>query len=103
MSSFDDRENAFETKFAHDAELKFKVEARRDRLVADWAAPLLEKTPADYTSELIRADMTEAGAEDVIAKLVADLEGKASEQEIRDKVVECESLARTQIMNEIDL
>lgn len=86
MTTFDDRETAFETKFAHDAELRFKVEARAVKLAAAWAAELLGKTgdAADaYRAELIAADFEEAGSEDVIRKLKADLEGKADEATIR--------------------
>lgn len=86
MTTFDDRETAFETKFAHDAELRFKVEARAVKLAAAWAAELLGKTGAEaeaYRAELIAADFEEAGSEDVIRKLKADLEGKADEATIR--------------------
>lgn len=100
MTTFDDRENAFENKFAHDAQLQFKAEARRNKLIGHWAAELLGKTGADadaYAKEVIVADFEEAGDGDVIRKLVADLSGKADEQTIRAKMAEYLSVAKTQI------
>ena len=100
MTTFDDRENAFENKFAHDAQLQFKAEARRNKLIGHWAAELLGKTGADadaYAKEVIVADFEEAGDDDVIRKLVADLSGKADEQTIRAKMAEYLSVAKTQI------
>lgn len=89
MTSFDERENAFEAKFAHDSELQFKAEARRNKIVAHWAAGLLGKTGDDlgaYVSEVIRADMEESGSEDVVRKLAADLTGHATQDEIRQQL-----------------
>ena len=89
MTIFDDREHAFEAKFAHDAEMQFRVEARRNKLVAAWAAELLGKTGADaeaYAATVVAADFAEAGDADVLRKLAADLNGKASEAEIRAKL-----------------
>ena len=63
MTSFDERENAFEAKFAHDSELQFKAEARRNKIVAQWAAGLLGKTNDEisaYVGEVIRSDMEES-------------------------------------------
>lgn len=89
MTSFDERENAFAVKFAHDSELQFKAEARRNKIVAHWAAGLLGKTGDDlgaYVSEVIRADMEESGSEDVVRKLAADLTGHATQDEIRQQL-----------------
>jgi len=91
MSSFDDRENAYENKFAHDAETQFKIDARRNKLTGLWAAELLGKTgeAADaYALEVIKSDFEEAGDEDVIRKLVADLVGKADDATIRAKLAD---------------
>lgn len=102
MSSFDDRENAFENKFAHDAEMQFKATARRNKAVGLWAAELLGKSgdAADaYSKEVIHADFEEAGDEDVIRKLVADLDGKADEATIRAKLAECMAQAKSDLMN----
>ncbi|WP_426165048.1 DUF1476 domain-containing protein [Sandarakinorhabdus sp. DWP1-3-1] len=102
MTTFDSRENAFENQFAHDAELQFKVAARRDKLVGLWAAAKLGLTgdAADaYAKTIILADLEEAGDEDVVRKLVADLgiEGVA-EADIRAALLEQGQIARRQIM-----
>lgn len=92
MTTFDDRESAFENKFAHDAEMIFKAEARANRLLGLWAAELLGKSgdEADaYAREVIKADFEEAGHEDVIRKVVGDLGDKATEADVRAKRAEC--------------
>ncbi len=104
MSSFDDRESAFENKFAHDAEMKFKAEARRNKLLGLWAAELMGVSDDDealaYAKEVIKADFEEAGDEDVYRKLSGDLGDKADEATIRAKMVELGAEAKAQIMNE---
>ena len=104
MSTFDDRENAFENKFAHDQELQFKVEARRNKLLGLWAAGLLGKTGDDataYATEVVKSDFEEAGHEDVVRKVSGDLGDKSSDDEIRTKLDAYLAEAKTQIMNEI--
>lgn len=104
MSGFDDRENAFENKYAHDAEMQFKAEARRNKLLGLWAAELLGKSgddAANYAKEVVKADFEEAGHEDVVRKVSGDLGGKASDDEIRAKMAELMIVAKTQIMNEV--
>jgi hypothetical protein len=104
MTTFDDRENAFENKFAHDAEMQFKAEARRNKLLGLWAAELMGKTGDDaaaYAREVINADFEEAGDEDVYRKVSGDLGDKASETEIRTKMVELMAVAKTQLMEEL--
>jgi hypothetical protein len=89
MSTFDDRERAFETKFAHDMEMQFKAVARRNKLLGLWAADLLGRTgqaAEDYAMEVIRADFEEAGHEDVFRKVAHDLQGKADAATIRAKM-----------------
>lgn len=87
MTTFNDRERAFEAKFAHDAEMQFRVEARRDKLLGLWAAELLGKADAEaYATEVITSDLEEAGDADVLRKLTADLEGKVSAEDIRAKM-----------------
>ena len=102
MTSFDDRETAFENKFAHDAELQFRVAARRDKLTGLWAAQKLGHSgeAADaYAKSVILSDLEEAGDEDVIRKLVADLAGAGvSESAIRAALIENHEIARKQIM-----
>lgn len=87
MTTFGDREHAYEAKFAHDADLRFKAEARSVKIAAQWAAGLLGKTGdalEAYVAEVLAADFEEAGKEDVVRKLVADLAGKADESTIRE-------------------
>jgi hypothetical protein len=102
MTTFNDRENAFENKFAHDAELQFKVAARRDKLVGLWAAAKLghDGDAADaYAKSVVIADMEEAGDEDVVRKLVADLAGVGiGDAEIRKALTDFGVVARRQIM-----
>lgn len=106
MTQFDNREKAFEAKFAHDEELKFKVAARRNKLLGLWAAELLELEGADaesYAKEVIKSDFQEAGDEDVFRKVSGDLEaGKVdiSEHRIRRAMEETMSEAKTQLMGE---
>lgn len=104
MTTFDDRENAFEAKFAHDSEMQFRAEARRNKLVGLWAAELMGKSgddAAEYAREVIAADFEEAGDEDVVRKIVADLAGKASADEVRAKLAEMLPVAKAQLLNEV--
>jgi hypothetical protein len=76
MTTFDDRERAYEAKFARDQELLFKILARRNRLLGKWAADLMKLTDVEadaYAKDIIRADFEEAGDEDVVRKLLGDL------------------------------
>ncbi|MFN3992022.1 MAG: DUF1476 domain-containing protein [Tabrizicola flagellatus] len=103
MTTFDDRENAFEAKFAHDSEMQFRAEARRNKLLGLWAAELMGKTgdeAAAYAAEVVSSDFEEAGSEDVVRKVVADLAGKASADEIRAKLKELLPVAKAQLMSE---
>lgn len=104
MTTFTDREKAFESKFAHDAEMQFKAEARRNKLAGLWAADLLGKTGAaadDYAMTVVTADFEEAGVEDVVRKLAADLGDKASAEVIRAKLAELLAVAKAQLMAEL--
>lgn len=103
MSTFDDREHAFENKYAHDAEMLFKAEARRNKLLGLWAAGLMGKSGDDaqaYAREVVKADFEEAGHEDVYRKVAGDLGDKADETTIRTKMVEFLAEAKQQIMSE---
>ncbi len=83
MSTFDDREDKFEKKFAHDATLKFKAEARRNKLLGMWAAELLGKqgeAATEYAKEVIKADLEEAGDEDVFRKIRGDFDAAGVDQ-----------------------
>lgn len=97
MSGFDDRKNAFENKFAHDAELKFKIEARRNKLLGLWAAELLGKDGDAYAKEVIASDFEEAGDEDVFKKVRSDLGADVSDDDIRDKMVWLLGVAEEQV------
>ena len=104
MTTFDDRENAFEAKFAHDAELQFRVDARRNKLVGLWAAELLGKTGDDaaaYAKEVVASDFEEAGHEDVVRKLTGDLGAKATDAEIRAKMADLLIVAKGQIQQDL--
>lgn len=103
MSSFDDRADAFENKFAHDAEMQFKAEARRNKLLGLWAAGLMGKDgdeAAAYAKEVVKADFEEAGHEDVYRKLAGDLGDKADEATIRAKITELMAEAKAQLLDE---
>lgn len=103
MTTFDDREKAYEKKFAHDQELKFKAEARRNKLLAEWASGLLELTgPAveEYARGLVKADLAERGDDDVFRKIRRDFDEKGvtvSDADIRAKMRECLAAAVKQI------
>ena len=103
MTTFDDRERAFENQFAHDAEMLFKAEARRNRLLGLWAAGLLGKdgeAAADYARDVVKSDFKEAGEEDVFRKVSGDLGGKADEATIRAKMAELMGVAKAQLYDE---
>ena len=103
MSSFEERQNAFESKFAHDSEMQFKAEARRNKLLGLWAADLMGKSGAeaeDYAKEVIRSDFEEAGDEDVYRKVASDLGDKADESTIRSQMASLLAEAKAQLMDE---
>ncbi|MBM3606632.1 DUF1476 domain-containing protein [Paracoccus sp. (in: a-proteobacteria)] len=103
MSTFDDRERAYEAKFAHDADLRFKAEARRNRLLGEWAAAVLGKTGDDaraYAMSVVTSDFEEPGEEDVFRKVEADLSGKADAATIRAKMAQLMDEARRQVADE---
>ena len=103
MSTFDDRENAFENMYAHDEEMKFKAEARRNKLLGLWAAEIMGKTGSDadaYAKEVVLADFEEAGYEDVVRKVAKDMGDLADADTIRGKLEELLRVAQEQIMRE---
>jgi hypothetical protein len=104
MTTFDDRENAFENKFAHDQEMQFKAEARRNKLMGLWVADILEKSDDDaaaYAREVVKADFEEAGHEDVMRKVMGDLDGRVPEDQVRAKYEQLLAVAKAQLMDEI--
>ena len=104
MTTFDDRENAFESKYAHDEEMMFKAVARRNKLLGLWAAGLMGKSgdeANEYAKTVVLADFEEAGHEDVVRKVAADLEGISDADTIRAKMDELMPEAKGQIMTEL--
>jgi len=104
MTTFDDRESGFESKFAHDEEMQFKAQARANKLLGQWAAGLLGKTgdEADaYAMAVVKADFEEAGHEDVFRKVAGDLGDKADEATIRQQMASCLVRAKEQIFKEV--
>lgn len=104
MTTFDDREAAFENKFAHDAEMQFRAVARRNKLTGMWAAGLMGKSgqdAADYAMTVVQADFEEAGDDDVVRKLVADLDGRATADQVKAKLDEMLPVAKSQLMTEV--
>lgn len=104
MTTFDDRENAFENKFAHDQEMQFRAEARRNKLMGLWVADILGKTGDEaeaYAKEVVKSDFEEAGHEDVMRKLIADLGDRVPEADLRAKYDALLAEAKAQLMSEI--
>jgi len=92
MSGLTDREKAFEEKFAHDEALQFKAEARRNKLLGIWVPGMIGKDDAEaYAREVIEADLSEAGDEDLFRKLRGDLDAagvSVSDTELRTRMVD---------------
>ncbi len=104
MTTFDDRERAFEAKFAHDEDMAFRVVARRNRLLGQWAAELMKLTPEEadaYAKTVVHADLEEAGDGDVVRKVVGDLTAagiETDEAAVRAALEEQTIVARRQLM-----
>jgi hypothetical protein len=105
MTTFDDREKGFESKFALDQEQEFKAIARRNKLLGLWAAEkmgLSADSAEQYASAVVKADFEQPGEEDVFRKIAQDFGGAGlvvSEGEVRRKMDELASIARDQIRN----
>ena len=100
MSSFDDREKGFEKKFAHDEELQFKINARKNKYLGQWASQILSydlEKEKEYIQSVIKSDFEEAGDEDVFRKLKVDLKNyNISDEEIRKKMNEFNEKAKSE-------
>jgi|TARA_B100000315_G_C14577505_1_gene588661 hypothetical protein len=100
MSSFDEREKSFEKKFAHDEELQFKISARKNKYLGQWASQILgynSDQEKEYIQSVIKADFEEAGDEDVFRKLKVDLKDyNKSDEEIRKKMDELNEKAKSE-------
>jgi|SRR5206468_9892430 hypothetical protein len=109
MTQFDERERAFESKFAHDEEMKFRIIARRNRLLGEWAARRMGLSEAEseaYARDVVRSDFEEAGEHDVIRKVLGDLSAagvELEEEEIRQALRNKEIDARRQIIESSNL
>jgi len=106
MTSFDEREKAFEKKYQHDQDLQFKVTARKNKLLGLWAAGLMGKSgdaAEAYAKDVVMADFDKPGDSDVMAKLVKDLAaaGKPTEEHtIRKQADRLADEAKKQVMSE---
>ena len=106
MTQFDDRERAYEAKFAHDEEMNFRIIARRNRLLGEWAARkmgLSDEETASYAKDVVRADFESAGDDDVVRKVLGDLTAaglSTNESEIREAIGHKMIEARRQIIHE---
>jgi len=100
MSSFDEREKSFEKKFAHDEELQFKVSARRNKYLGQWASQILgynTDQEKEYIQSVIKSDFAEAGDEDVFRKVKTDLKDhNISDEDIRKKMDELNEKAKSE-------
>ena len=106
MSTFDDREKQFEAKFQHDQELQFKVTARRNRLLGEWAGGLMGMAGDDlsnYAKEVVQSDFEKPGDDDVLEKVLGDLNGKniqVSNHQVRKQMDDLLVEAKKQVMAE---
>ena len=100
MSSFDERQKGFEKKFAHDEELEFKISARKNKYLGEWASNILgykDEKVKEYIQSVIKADFAEAGDDDVFRKLKDDLKNhNISDGEIRKKMDELNEKAKSE-------
>ncbi|MFK5998111.1 MAG: DUF1476 domain-containing protein [Rhodobacterales bacterium] len=104
MSTFNEREDTFEKKFAHDDDMQFKASARRNKLLGLWAAELMGKTGDEaksYAAEVVKSDLEEVGDEDVFRKVYGDLNGRVDDVTLRTKMVELMAVAKAQVFDEV--
>ncbi len=106
MTTFNEREKGFEAKFKHDEELRFRVMARRNKLLGLWAADLMGlegEAVATYAKDVVRSDFEEPGDDDVLQKVLGDLTGKgieATEKSVRKQMNDLLAEAKDQIMQD---
>ena len=100
MGSFDEREKGFEKKFVHDEELQFKISARKNKYLGEWASKILgykDEKVQEYIQSVIKSDFAEAGDDDVFRKLKKDLENhNISDEELRKKMDELNEKAKSE-------
>ena len=106
MNTFDDRKRGEEANFARNEEMMFRIQARRNKLLGQWAAERMKLSAAEteaYAKSVVQADFEEAGDEDVVRKLIGDLVSagcEVSEAEVRTALEEKQVEARRQLMGE---
>ena len=104
MNTFDEREKAFEAKFKQDEFLKFKLTAKRNKLLGEWASQVLQKkNPQEYIKEVRESNLEKPGDEDIIEKLLKDFSSNNQEitrEELLQKFNECENKAKEELMQE---
>lgn len=109
MTQFDDRERAFESKFAHDEEMRFRITARRNRLLGEWAARQMGLSEAEresYAKDVVRSDFEDGGEHDVVRKVLGDLTSagvECDEDRVREALRNKEIDARRQIIESTNL
>ena len=100
MSSFDEREKSFEKKFAHDEELQFKISARRNKYLGQWASKILghdKQKEKEYIESVIKSDFAEVGDDDVFRKIKEDLKNhNITDEKIRKKMDELNEKAKSE-------
>tara|TARA_Y100000590_G_C14990887_1_gene740069 strand:- start:96 stop:404 length:309 start_codon:yes stop_codon:yes gene_type:complete len=99
MNTFEDRKKSFEKKFAHDEELEFKIGARKNKYLGEWASKIIghkDDREKEYIQSVIKADFAEAGDDDVFRKLKEDLKDhNISDEDIRKKMEELNEKAKS--------
>ena len=104
MNNFNDRKKAFEAKFIQDADLQFKLSAKRNKLIGEWASQVLQKeNPEEYVKEVRASALEKPGDEDIIEKLMKDFASnnqELSREELLKKINECENKAKVELMEQ---
>ena len=104
MNNFKDRTKAFEAKFTQDADLQFKLNAKRNKLIGEWASQVLQKeNKEEYVKEVRQSALAKAGDEDIIEKLMKDFASnnqELSREELLKKFSECENKAKVELMEQ---
>ncbi len=104
MNTFDEREKAFEAKFKQDEDVKFKLKAKRNKLLGEWAGETLQKENLEeYIKEVRESDLKKPGDEDIIEKIMKDFSSNNQEitrEELLQKFTECEKKAREELMEQ---
>ena len=104
MNNFNDRTKAFEAKFIQDADLQFKLNAKRNKLIGEWASQVLQKeNPEEYIKEVRESALEKPGDEDIIEKLMKDFASnnqELSREELLKKFNECENKAKEELMEQ---